>query len=424
MSEERTDLVRVDATGTAHPVGRVASQMMRLRQGTFRVMPGPSHLVFMRNVGEDGKRDEIDGAVCRLAGELTTPGAICDIVSLIGQAAWRGELIVMSEGAQRSVFFDNGQVISAYSNVEGERLGEVLYRYGALTREQVDLTAASVNANVRFGEAAVKLGYLTRERLFQLISSQTEEVVYAVLLESDGMFYFLDNFEEGRLTAHLNLSVNSLLMEGVRRMDETRYFRERIPSELHVPAKVAGRTAPADEGAEVLAPVWDAIDGQRSVADICRAVGKGEFEVTHSLFQLVQAGVVTVHPPRLTGPLAIVARFNEAMSLLLHSVDQIGKGTELRDQLSSFATGAGVYDALFMGGAGPAKDGTLHGEKIVDNIAMLAGPGEAGAQMLSQWLYDYASFAAFIGETMLRSGDKQGTTARKIGELIAPLAPK
>jgi hypothetical protein len=288
----------------------------------------------------------------------------------------------------------------------------------------VDLTAASVNADVRFGEAAVKLGYLTRERLFQLISSQTEEVVYAVLLESDGMFYFLDNFEEGRLTAHLNLSVNSLLMEGVRRMDETRYFRERIPSELHVPAKVAGRTAPADEGAEVLAPVWDAIDGQRSVADICRAVGKGEFEVTHSLFQLVQAGVVTVHPPRLTGPLAIVARFNEAMSLLLHSVDQIGKGTELRDQLSSFATGAGVYDALFMGGAGPAKDGTLHGEKIVDNIAMLAGPGEAGAQMLSQWLYDYASFAAFIGEPMLRSGDKQGTTARKIGELIAPLAPK
>jgi hypothetical protein len=44
--------------------------------------------------------------------------------------------------------------------------------------------------------------------------------------------------------------------------------------------------------------------------------------------------------------------------------------------------------------------------------------------MLSQWLYDYASFAAFIGEPMLRSSDKQGTMARKIGELIAPLAPK
>ena len=102
MSEERTDLVRVDPTGTAHPVGRVASQMMRLRQGTFRVMPGPTHLLFMRHVGEDGKRDDLDGAVCRLAGEVTSPGAICDVVSLIGQAAWRGELIVMSGGSQRS----------------------------------------------------------------------------------------------------------------------------------------------------------------------------------------------------------------------------------------------------------------------------------------------------------------------------------
>ena len=424
MSEERTDLVRVDPTGTAHPVGRVASQMMRLRQGTFRVMPGPTHLLFMRHVGEDGKRDDLDGAVCRLAGEVTSPGAICDVVSLIGQAAWRGELIVMSGGSQRSVFFDNGQVISAFSNVEGERLGEVLYRYGALTREQVEVAAKSVNAEVRFGEAAVKLGFVSRERLFQLIGSQTEEVVYAVLLVSDGMFYFLDNFDEHRLAAHLNLSVNSLLMEGVRRMDETRYFRERIPSELHVPARVPGRSTPPEESAEALAPVFGAIDGQRSVAEICRVVGKGEFEVTHALFQLLQAGVVTVHPPRLTGPLAIVARFNEAMQHLLQSVDQLGKGAELRDQLSSFATGAGIYDALFMGGAGPAKDGTLIGDKIVDNIAMLAGPGEAGAQMHSQWLYDYASFAVFIAEPMLRSTEKQGTTARKVGELIAPLAPK
>ena len=73
MADEHQDLVRVDGTGTAHPVGRLASQYMRGRQGTFRVMPGPPHLVFMRHVGEDGVRDERDGAICRLAGEITAP---------------------------------------------------------------------------------------------------------------------------------------------------------------------------------------------------------------------------------------------------------------------------------------------------------------------------------------------------------------
>ncbi|HTJ82750.1 MAG TPA: DUF4388 domain-containing protein [Polyangiaceae bacterium] len=420
MSEERTDLVRVDGTGTAHPVGRQASQWMRSRQGTYRLMPGPSHLVFMRHVGEDGVRDEHDGAVCRLAGEITSPGAICDIVSLIGQAAWKGELIVMSPQATRTVYFDNAQVISASSTAEGERLGEVLYRYGALTREQVDAAAKAVTGELRFGEAAVKLGFISREKLFQLMARQTEEVVYAVLLVSDGMFYFLDNYEEGRLTAHLNLSVGSLLMEGVRRMDETRYFRERVPSELHVPARVAGRQPPESEE---LRPFYDAIDGQHSIADLCRVVGQGEFEVTHAIFQLVQSGSVVVHPPRPTGPAAKVARFNEAASLLLSTIDDLGRGPEIRDQLASFATGAGIYDALFMG-AGPAPDGTLDVDRIGQNIQMLAGPGEAGETMLSQWLYEYASFGLFVAEPILRTSEKHATIARKVGELIAPLAPK
>jgi len=423
MSEERSDLVRVDPTGTAHPVGRLASQMMRGRQGVFRVMPGPGHLVFMRHVGEDGRRDEHDGAVCRLAGEITLPGAICDIVSLIGQASWKGELIVMSPNATRSVFFDGAQVICAASNADGERLGEVLYRYGVLTREQVDAAAKAVTTDLRFGEAAVKLGFVTREKLFQMMGKQTEEVVYNVLLVSDGMFYFLDSYDESRLAAHLNLSVGSLLMEGVRRMDETRYFSERIPSQLHVPAKVPGRGPPTDEGTEALTPVYDAIDGTRSVGDICRVVQQGEFEVTHSIFQLLQSGAVTVHAPRVTGPAAIVARFNEALSMLLANVDLYGRGQEVRDQLSSFATGAGIYDALFMG-AGPNRDGTLDTERILDNIQMLAGPGDGGESMLSQWLYEYASFGLFVSEPILRTLEKQHTTARKVGELIAPLAPK
>jgi len=423
MSDDLADLVRVDPTGTAHPVGRVASQMMRGRQGVFRVMQAPKHLVFMRYVGEDGRRDELDGNICRLAGEITQPGAICDIVSLVGQAAWKGELIVMGDSATRSVFFDKGQVICAYSNADGERLGEVLYRYGVLTREQVESAAAAVNSEQRFGEAAVKLGFLAREQLFELMAKQTEEVVYAVLLVSDGMFYFLDDFDEGRLPAHLNLSVGTLLMEGVRRMDETRYFRERIPSELHVPSKVSGRGPPSEEGAVILEPIYAAIDGQRSVAEICRVVGQGEFEVTHAIFQLLQAGAVLMNPPRITGPGAIVMRFNEALSLLLTSIDQFERGQEVRDQLASFATGAGVYDALFMG-AGPARDGSLLVDRILENITMMAGPGEAGEAMLAQWLYEYASFGLFVSEPILRAHDKQHMTARRVGELIAPLAPK
>jgi hypothetical protein len=419
MAEERQELVRIDGTGTAHPVGRIASQRLRARQGAFRMMPAPLHLIVMRFVGEDGKRDEDDGPIFRLSGEITTPGALCDIVALIGQACWRGELVVQDSDTSRSIFFENGQVISAQSNADGERLGEVLYRYGALTKEQVATAVDAVTSDLRFGEACVKLGYLTREKLFQLMGKQTEEIVYAVLLVGDGMFYFLETYDTTRLASRLNLPVNSLLMEGVRRMDETAYFRERIPSDQHVPARVPERSPPDEPD---LLKVYDAIDGARSVADIGREVGQGEFEVTQVLFQLLQSGRVVVHAPRPTGAAAIVERFNHAIAALMGEVDKRAKGGEIREQLASFATGAGVYDALFQK-AGPAADGTLETDRVVENISVLVGPSQAEA-MLSQWLYEYASFALFLSEPVIRQSDSTTpSVTKRVAELISPLAP-
>jgi hypothetical protein len=441
MDDERLELVRVDATGTAHPVGKTASQRMRARQGAFRLMPAPQHLIVMRFVGEDGRRDPEDGAVFRLAGEITSPGAICDIVALIGQAGWKGELVVLDGTHTRSIFFEASHVVAASSTVEAERLGDVLYRYGALTKEQIAATAEAMTADVRFGESAVKLGFITRERLYQLMSQQAEEIVYAVLLVGDGMFFFLDQFDESRIRVRQNIPVNGLLMEGVRRMDEMRYFRDRIPSDQHVPARATTREPPD----EAFKQVWGAIDGLRSIAEICRVVGKGEFEVTQALFQLVQSGHVSVHTPRPTGPAAVVALFNEAIALILHEVDAVGRGGEVREQLASFATGAGVYDALFLK-AGPAPDGTVSIERIIENIATLVGPAEAEGT-LSQWLYEYISFAVFVAEPFLRPGhevlrlDLEGppssgnapepqplapgtSLSKRVAELVRPLAPK
>src|SRR6201995_3475101 len=118
MDDERLELVRVDATGAAHPVGKRASQRLRARQGAFRLMPAPPHLIVMRYVGEDGHRDPEDGPVFRLAGEIVTPGSICDVVALVGQAGWSGELAVLDGPHSRSIFFERSQVIAATSTVE------------------------------------------------------------------------------------------------------------------------------------------------------------------------------------------------------------------------------------------------------------------------------------------------------------------
>src|SRR5882724_5418091 len=412
----RDELVRIDDTGAMHPAGKVASQRMRARKGAFRLMPGPDHVVFMRYVGEDGERDEDDGAVVKLAGEVTAPGALCDIVALVSQAGWKGELTVQNGDMLRSLFFEGGNILGAQTNVVAERIGSLLYRLGVLSEEEVQAVEGALSGGRRFGEVAVALGLLTREKLFEVMAKQTKEIAFSTLFVSDGMFYFLDRYEPSRVAMRHHVSASSLLMEGVQRMDESKYFRERIPSDSHVPVPIAGRSDPADE----LRTVWQACDGRRSVLEVGRSCGLGEFEVTRALFQLVQTGFIHVNPPMPEGPQALVSIFNEAIAAIFNAADRAGKAQVLREHLGQFASSIGVYDALFAG-AGPGLDGRLDEGRTVQNVTTLGG--RDAEALLAQWLYEYAAFALFDAGSHLSKEDEQ-RLSKDVSDLVKILAPK
>ena len=416
MKEPRAELVRIDARGEAHPIGAVAGQRMRARTGAYRVLPSPGHVVFMRYTGEDGRRDAEDGAIVRIAGEVTAPGALCDVLALLGQTGWRGELVVQDAEVVRNVFFDQGNVVGALTNVEDERIGSILYRFGMLDAEKRDRIVEQVKGGRRFGEVALELGFLTREQLYSAISKQIQEIVFATLTVGDGTFFFLDGFDEGRLVSHHTLSSNALLMDACTRMDEMRYFRDKVPSPEHIPVRSPGRAAPAD-----FARVYEAVDGRSSVEEIGRATGLGEFETTKAVYALVQSHHVMMHPPRATGgPTALVSAANGALRAIFRSAETGGKVAEVRESLASFAVGAGVYDMLFRG-AGPNASGELDPDRVAQNAVIVAG-GADPDHILKQMLHEYVSFALFTVGAALGSGAESEVT-RNVSPLLSTLRP-
>jgi hypothetical protein len=319
----------------------------------------------------------------------------------------------------RSVFFEGGHVTSAQSDVVRERLGEVLYRYGVLTREQVTACGdATVEGKLRFGEAAVRLGFLTREQIFEYMTRQVEEIFYGLLLVGEGTYFFLDGYDDAQIASRHTLSLTALLREGIRRMHEMRYFRARIPSEDHVLARVADRTPPNDATG-----VYVAIDGSRTVADVCRLVGSSEFEVTRAVFHLVQTGHVAVRPPKAT-PAAIVGVYNKAVALLLRELDAMDEGDGVREQLAAFGARA-PYARLF--DVKPADDGTLDAERV-EVVMRSAYAGPDLEDRLAAWLYDHASYALFLARPHLRrkSEPVDGTRTRvstRVTEMLDTIAP-
>jgi len=418
MKEARDELVRIDSRGQAHPIGVVASQRMRARAGAYRLLPAPGHVVFMRYTGEDGRRDADDGAVVRLAGEVTSPGTLCDVLAMVTQSGWRGELVVLDSTDSRSVFFEQGFIVGALTTVEEERLGRVLYRFGVITDDQLSTLLARMEGGQRLGEAAVELGLVTQEQVYEYMRRQVEEVVFATLTVSDGTFFFLDGFDDGRLITRHAIPAQAILMDGVTRLDEMRFFREKIPSADFVPV----RTETGGEPAEECQAVFAAIDGKRSIEDLGRVTGEGEFRTTKHVYQLIQSKLVKIEPPRMTGGAeAIVRTANAALQAVFRVIAAAGKTAPVRDNLASFAVGAGVYDILFRN-AGPNEQGVLEARAVADNLMVVAG-GADPENILKQMLHEYVSFALFSAGAALGS-EKEAELGREVAPVLAQLRPK
>jgi hypothetical protein len=418
MKDTRAELVRIDSRGTAHPIGVVASQRLRAREGTYRLLPAPGHVVFMRFTGEDGRRDQSDGAVVRLAGEITVPGVVTDVIALLGQTGWRGELVVADNEHVRSIFFEQANVVGVQTTAPDERLGAVLYRFGVIDDAQQKLIVDKMNSGLRFGEAASEAGVVSTEKLYQYIGKQVDEVVFASLSVSDGTFFFLDDFDDGRLASRHTVSSGALLMDAVTRMDEVRYFQQKIPSSEYVPVRIETLHPPPDEYSTTL----QAIDGKSSVEEIGRTTGLGEFQTTKQIYALVQSKHVAIHPPRFSGgPAGLVTFANSALRVIHRISDQAGKGHALRESLASFAVGAGVYDILFRK-AGPDEGGALDPERVAENSRVVATGADA-ENVLKQMLHEYVSFALFSAGTALGS-EKDGELKKEVSPVLAKLRPQ
>jgi Domain of unknown function (DUF4388) len=407
------DTLRIDATGTMHSLGKGASVDLRRRAGEWRLLPTAKEVLIA--VPAQGSRQ------IRLCGEVRTPGILSDVLALAAQATWKGELVVRTQKHTRSIFLEGGSVISVLTTEPKERLGELMLRFGIMeSRAELEgLIALADKQGKRLGEVAVESGTVSTDALYPIMNRQVEEVVFGAIGEENATFCFLDGFEDypaKRFTMPA-MSAMGLLMESARRADELKFFREKVPSRKHIPSRVdVGARQPQEKS---LLRVLELIDGKISVAELGDALSIVEFEVTRAVYQLLSSGFIKLKAPTPTGTEAIVETFNPALAAIHDACDSSGRGGGLRMGLSRFATGSGMYDALFMG-AGPLQAGTFKAERIATNIGALAGQDQD--QWLMQLMSDYVGFALFQAESLI-SREVHTELVTRVGEMLKGVLP-
>jgi hypothetical protein len=154
---------------------------------------------------------------------------LSDILNLIVNARMSGVLGVVTASGDRTLTFEEGELRGTTSTRVGERLSEVMVRMSLLKPEVMDDLVDHSAPGQRIGRLAVDRGLITERDLWNVMQEQVTAIFQAIMLESEGVFAFSEGPIEGSVTVP-GLSVEMLLMEGLRRIDE---MKVASPEDVH-----------------------------------------------------------------------------------------------------------------------------------------------------------------------------------------------
>lgn len=403
------------------PRSDAARRALADRAGRFALLPTTGDLLLARRTPAAGV--DAAGPRCVLAGDLAGVSA-ADLVTLVHQARLSGTLTIAAGGAERSVEFAEGEVRGARSTAAGERLGEIAVRLGLLAEPQI---AAAARSGAAIGKALVDAGHLAPSDLWRCLHEQVTAILQAVLLARTGTFFLVEEASPDRAAWPLAVSTQSLLMEGIRRIDELARFQALIPG----PDAVMRRREPTRAGAlrgperEVLALV----DGRRTVEEIAAAAHLSDFDATRLLHHLVELGhaeAVADDP----GPGAPEARLAEVMATLNGLLRRVAAAVP-EPSRPAFVTGVRTFLATgdhpcapVWAGAGLGDDGALDEGAVLSNVRGLRraalgrlAPSGDRARALLEALRELLFFELFLAAGTLDPGDERALSAELRREL-------
>ncbi len=221
-----------------------------------------------------------------------------EILQLIATGRKSGTLGIQKDDSIVMVYFKEGSIIYGYGPRQTFHLGQLLKEKGIITAEQleeaVNIQAQNENSR-RLGEILVNRGFIDRADLQDTVKQQVEQLLYSLLSWTSGSFKFYEDQFPTDEEILVDLSVENVILEGLRRADEMNMVKETLPDLTQVytiSAAQGGRT----RDVTLEATEWNImalVDGHRSLEEVVKSSPILREDTLKKLAQLKLAGLIT-----------------------------------------------------------------------------------------------------------------------------------
>lgn len=225
---------------------------------------------------------------------------LSDFLYLVDRGYKTGGLHLAHNHEMALLFFDKGKLVMAARKPEDQE-ADLLVRLGVLSADQLARARTSLadrGNGATLTQIIVDEQLAGKEQLQNVLQGFTEESVYGLFGWAEGEFRFEQNQRPAADAPVIPtpISVDHLIMEGVRRIDEWGRIKDRIPSTDMV-VRFLEQPTERVRGVKLAPEEWRIfarINGRDTLAEIAKKTGLTEFDVARIVYGFLTAGLVEV----------------------------------------------------------------------------------------------------------------------------------
>lgn len=140
-----------------------------------------------------------------------------------------GRLTVTSEGFHKEIFFVKGNMIFASTDVERERLGELLLTVGRISSEEfLKLSKIKQHSDRKVGEILVDITNLSRQDMYYALLYQVKTIAVSTFPLTEGEWSFTKTTPKIPGGHKFRIKIPEIIREGVKKIDKISYYKQRF----------------------------------------------------------------------------------------------------------------------------------------------------------------------------------------------------
>ena len=210
------------------------------------------------------------------------------------ERAFSGTIFLRLDKQQKSIVFHNGQLVFARSDLMDDRLGEVIYRAGLITLEQMTDAAVEVTRDRKFGKVLLESGLFTSADLWAALKLQVLEIFQSVFLSGQLHYSIKERNHLPSISVVFEKSTDEIIEDCASFGQMFRSFKARVgnDSKIHISDSDSRETQP--EPGTFYGDILEIAQEKNDVGEFIASSKLVEVNSYLALFQLVMKRLVDV----------------------------------------------------------------------------------------------------------------------------------